>query len=189
MKNRKMMITGIFAMLLLCMMCMVPGYALDSDMTLDELLAQKAQIEQAIAQVQEDEIVEKAVQVLKDYWKKEAYGRGYDGKAGYLEIKWTRVVYIKDEIEADKTEQFDKMSCYVEFFLLSDYFGTAPYYCHAGVAEWVAFNKDGSFEVLDRDPISMYRVRTYQTDFSSIIDRISDRGSDFNDVFLLFEED
>ena len=131
------------------------------------MLAQRAELDKAIALAEEDEIITKAIESLTEYWASEMYSGSYVGSEnGYLEIKWTRVV---------------------RFFLLSDYFGSAPYYGHAGIAEWVAFKTDGSFEVLKQDPISLYRSKTFETDFEPIIESISDRGSDFNQVFMLLE--
>lgn len=159
-----------------------------SEATLEELLEQKAQLEAAIAQAEEDEIVAQAIETLTEYWASEIYdGIRCFSENGYLEIKWTRVVYIKDNVTGTGTEQFADMNCYVEFFLLTDYFDSAPYYSHAGVSECVAFKKDGSFEVLDRDPIAMYRGKTFQVDFEPIIESISDREADFNQVFTLLE--
>lgn len=152
------------------------------------MLAQRAELDKAIALAEEDEIITKAIESLTEYWASEMYSGSYVGSEnGYLEIKWTRVVRVKDDIAVSGAEQFSDMNCYVEFFLLSDYFGSAPYYGHAGIAEWVAFKTDGSFEVLKQDPISLYRSKTFETDFEPIIESISDRGSDFNQVFMLLE--
>lgn len=130
----------------------------DAAPSLEELLAQRDELDKAIALAEEDEIIAKAIETLTNYWTTEIYAGSYStSESGYLEIKWARVVYIKDGITGTGTEQLADMNCYVEFFLLSDYFGSAPYYGHAGVAEYVAFKKDGSFEVLQQDPLSMYQ--------------------------------
>ena len=150
--------------------------------------AQKTSWILGLTQPKEDRIIEKAVKALTEHWKNEEYSGKNAGisKDGYLEIKWTRVVYIKDNIKADHAEQFKGMNCYVEFFVLSDYFGSAPYYSHAGVNECVAVMDNGQYKVV-QDPIRMYRSMTYQNDFSPIIESISDRGSDFNQVFYLLK--
>ena len=160
----------------------------DAAPSLEELLEQRAELDKAIAMAEEDEIIQKAIEALTDYWTEEVYqDESNNSKDGYLEIKWARVVYIKDDVTGTGTEQLAEMNCYVEFFLLSDYLGSAPYYSHVGISECVAFKKDGSFEVLRQDPILIYRTRTYQLDFEPIIESISDRGSDFNQVFALLD--
>ena len=148
--------------------------------------AQKTSWILGLTRQKEDKILEKAIKALTEHWKNEEYSGKNAGisEDGYLEIKWTRVVYIKDNIKADHTEQFKGMNCYVEFFLLSDYYGTAPYYCHAGVNECVAVMNNGQCKVI-QDPIRVYRSQTYENDFSAIIESISDRGSEFNQVFRL----
>ncbi len=160
--------------------------------SLEALLEQRAEIDKAIALAEEDEIVAKAIDSLKTYWTDEIYTGGFSTGDGYLEIKYTRVVYIKNALDKDLPtsahEMFDGMNCFVEFMLLSDYSGSAPYYGHTGLCECVAFNKDGTFEVLQRNPLDSYRNRSYERDFSGIIERISDRDADFNDSFSLLEK-
>lgn len=128
-----------------------------------------------------------AIENLKTYWHDEIYAEsaGMD-LDGFLEIKWTRVVYVKSDIpDGMHTQPFKDMNCFIEFFLLSDYYGSHPYYSHAGIAECVAFKKDGSYEVLRMNPLETYRSRTFSADFSPIISSVSDRGSDFNQSFFL----
>ena len=155
--------------------------------SLDDLLAQRAELDKAIALANEDEIVKKAIEALTDYWATEIYGKqNEDSEDGYLEIKWTRVVYIKNDISGKGTDDLANMNCYVEFFLLSDHL-SAPFYIHRGVYEYVAFLKDGSFEVKRYDPYSVYGGATFRTDFYTVVESVSDRGSDFNQVFKLLE--
>lgn len=141
----------------------------------------------AFADAREDEMVHAALDVLTDYWRDEVYGNsaGMD-LDGYLEVKWTRVVYIQDDaVKSGDPAQFADMECFVEFFILSDYFGSHPYYSHAGIAECVAVYEDGSCEVLRMNPLEAHRARSFSGDFSSIIESISDRGSDFNQTYDL----
>lgn len=183
------MVRRFFAFLLALSMLTLSSACFAESLTLDELLSQRAELDKAIAKVEEEEIVSKAIETLVAFWKNEIYsGNANYSKNGYLEIKWARVVYIRDEIDITGSDLFQNMNCYVEFFLLSDYFGTAPYYCHCGINECVAFMKDGSFEVVKNDPINVYRSRYYAIDFEPIIESISDRGSDFNQVFELLIE-
>ncbi len=94
-------------------------------------------------------------------------------------IRWTRVVYLKEEA-GTYSPMFENMVAFAEFFVLSDAYGTAPYYMHAGTRECVAFYADGSVEVMGMNPINNYRSRYFTTDFTGIIDRVSDRGGEFN---------
>jgi len=137
----------------------------------------------------EDDIINGAVDALKEYWTDEVYGKYpdmYDD--GYFEIKWCRVVYIKDDIDAELKDKYFDMDCFVEFFLLTDYFGSRPYYAYAGVSECVAVKSDGAYEVLKKNPLDMYRAASYNSDFSGIIESISDRGSEFNNTYLLLKQ-
>lgn len=155
--------------------------------TLDDLLAQRNELDEQIARVEENEIISKAIETLVEHWKNEEYsGANNFSENGYLEIKWTRVVYFNEEINIENADAFQNMNCFVEFFLLSDYFGTEPYYSHIGKDECVTFMKDGSF-IVTSNPLDLYRMRYYSTDFEPIIKSISDRGSDFNQVFYLVE--
>lgn len=142
----------------------------------------------ALAESEENRIVSRAIDALTDYWKNEIY----EGKIGdgYLEIKYTRVIYIADYAADNeiRKEIFDQMDGFVEFMLLSDFMGSAPFYSRIGTYEFVAFHKDGTFEVLAKSPLSTYTVRTYETDFSDIIERVSERDSDFNSKFSLLDD-
>lgn len=161
----------------------------DKNATREGLLEQQAEIDKPVTLDEEDEIVVKAIDSLKVYWADEIYTCIGEG---HLEIKYTRVVYIKSAIGKDIPaywrRRFENMNCFVEFMLLSDYFGSAPYYGHAGVYECVAVNKDGTFEVLANDPLDYFRRRSYISDFSGIIEKTSDRDGDFNESFSLLEK-
>lgn len=156
--------------------------------TLEELLAERARLDEGINRLQRDEtILPGAIDALKEYWKQMYQSFGYGD--GYLEIRSARVFYIADSIlpEDDKTahELFDDMVCFVEFMLLSDYMQTAPYYMNTGVYDCVALHRDGSYEVMKQNPLNRYRAKTYQTDFTGFIRSVSDRGSEFNAIYHL----
>jgi len=156
-------------------------------MTLDELLAYQEQLQAAMAAVEEDEIVSQAIDVLLDHWKVEHYEKKPGtSKEGYLEIVWTQVVYITDE--AAESKYFENMLCVVEFLLLTDTLGTAPYYTRVGFDECVAVYKDGTFAVTSRSPIDDYRMKTYSLDYTGIIESISNRSTDFNGAYRLLVE-
>ena len=162
--------------LLLCVFALLSPVCRAENSVLDGLT-------QVFARAKEDAIVEKAIRTLTDYWKTEVYAGAYEGVSedGYLEIKWTRVVYIRDDTAE---ERFQNMKYYVEFFLLSDYYDTAPYYENVGVFDCVTVTRDGQYAVVN-NPIRQYRAITYNFDYTPIIQSVSDRGSDFNRVFTL----
>lgn len=157
-------------------------------MLLALLLAVLVPVSALAETAQSDEaVIPGAIDALKEYWKQMYQSSGYGD--GYLEIRSTRVFYIADPIlpEDDKAahELFGDMVCFVEFVLLSDYMQTAPCYMNIGVYDCVALYRDGSYEVMQQNPLNRYRGLTYQTDFTGFIRGVSDRGSEFNAVFRL----
>ena len=89
---------------------------------------------------------------------------------GYLEIKNTRVINIKE----NEIEEFDNVKCIVEFILYTDYFASAPYYCNVGMNDTIMIFHDGTVEVTPKNPIEQYRIKYYTTDYSEFIDSIED---------------
>lgn len=159
-----------------------------SGRTLEELLAEKARLEAEIARVQEDEIIHQAIKTLKDYWRTEVYnGMRSTSENGYLAIRYTRVVYIQEEPEVPENNMLQNMICFVEFVVMSDYMGSAPYYEHVGQNECVGFYRDGTFSVMP-NPIVWYRSRSFNTDYSDIILSISERNAEFNCEFELLKK-
>lgn len=152
----------------------------------EQLEAQLAQLETEIARAREDDVVALAVEEIKQYWTAK-YTEHNQGN-GYLGIRFTRVVYVKDALALLQAEAFENMVCFVEFMLLTDYYESAPYYQHVGLNECVAFYHDGTFEVLGKNPLEMYRARTYSSDYSGIIAAISDRGAEFNADYMLLQK-
>ena len=173
----------LFALLFVFMLISSTCLADNSRSLKDYIAKSEKQTEQSA--LTEDEIILKAIDVLTDYWKDDYSQAFYDEEDGYLDIKWTRAIYINQDLPDNAKSIFDQMNCYVEFFLLSNYFGTAPCYLHAGINECVAYMNDGSFKLTSYNPINTYRSRTYETDFTPIIMSISDREAEFNRVFDL----
>ncbi len=145
------------------------------------------------AEKSEAELVAQATEALKAYWLQEVYKGNGSSEQGYLEILHTQVSYISDEAaslpeEDVKGRLFHDVYCVVDFVLLSDLYGTAPYYLDANAYYSVAIYRDGSAEVMVNSLFRLYASRTYIYDFSDIISSISNCGSDYNAVFLLREE-
>ena len=168
--------------LCLCTACAFADGTQFADMTTEELIAMRDAADREILARQEDPLIEQAIAVLLDDWQNNVYAKGMGD--GYVGIRWTRVVYLTEEA-GTYSPMFENMVAFAEFFVLSDAYGTAPYYMHAGTRECVAFYADGSVEVMSINPIDNYRGRTYTTDFTGIIYRVSDRGGEFNGDYFV----
>lgn len=148
-----------------------------------------------------DDRVETAIECLKEHWDKY-----YDGDLGsvsentdrHLQIVNTRIVNIKEEIEASEAKQisngmsiptpeemFGNIDYIVEFELMSDCFGSSPYYENSGIFDCVVVYKDGRKEVADKSPFKRYRSMSYTSDFSPIIESIEDFGGEYDQVLEL----
>jgi len=163
-------------------------------MTPVELEALIAAAQQELT-MQEDRLIERSIELLKDYYTSEyAEMNEYDYEDnpvdGYLEIIHTQVVYLKDEIVVEEqyaksATLFDNVDAIVEYIVLDDYFGTAPYYYPTyGVISVIRY-RDGSMKVWEGSFFSRYRSRTYTNDFTPIIESISDRNYEFNNTWYL----
>lgn len=124
------------------------------------------------------EYVEKAIEEMKKCQKGLHVGMSEDEL--YLEIKNTRLITIKDNIDEDidRSGIFKDVECVVEFMVINNSFDAAPYYFQ--FTDSYAIYKDGS--VKEHSAFNLYRTRTYSTDFSGIIDEIYDLGDAFNGV-------
>lgn len=186
----------VIVLIVSAILCIVPvlsmGENIDlSSMTQEELLAL---IDAAKNQLNTSEpvMVEKAIEMIKAVWL-EDYKAANLSKNGFLEILNTRIVYVKEEIAtqdvSDKnTSMFQNVYCVIEFTLLSDYYGSGPYYEDVRVNDSVVVYRDGSVSVEKKSPFGQYRSKTYEMDLSKIIESIHDLGSEYNAVFELLNE-
>lgn len=125
--------------------------------------------------------VQKGIDALTAEWE-EIYRDGmYEGDK-HLEIRNARVVYINPDTEIAEFQDVDYI---VEFILFTDYFGSGPYYENVGVYDSVKVYKDGTVSVEAINPLSVYRAINYITDFSDIIESISDYGNAYNQTIQL----
>lgn len=152
-------------------------------------------IPSALCENEQNEMIEAAIETLKEYWRAEVYSFAPEESAGYLEIKNVRVVKIADAPEAGienaqeyADEIFGEIDCVVEFILYSDTLGMAPYYQNAGAWDCVAVKEDGTMEVLVGNPFDTYRSRTYSMDVSGIVEDVVDFNQEYNAVMYLLEE-
>lgn len=122
-----------------------------------------------------EELVDKAADALSVKWKTIYDDSPFNvGDDRHLEIKNTRIVYIKDT----GIEELKDVECFVDFVLFSNYSGTAPYYTAIDAYDSVAVFKDGTVDC-DLDVITVY-TGVYGNDFAGLIDHIEDYGSDYN---------
>ncbi|MBR6165283.1 MAG: hypothetical protein IKQ45_05085 [Clostridia bacterium] len=186
--------------LLLCMMLALPAGAcsetadtpsLSFDTLLDFVFGTKTS-----TGTTEPEMVQKAVETLKDFWlndSKSGYKSEYNmSRRGYLEILHTQLSYISDEANKDESlyyGQFYNIYCVIDFVLLSDYYGTDPYYSCPGMYQTVAVYTDGTMKVLPHSPFSWYSARAYIYDYSGIISEVKNLGDQYNGSFFLLEGD
>ena len=140
-------------------------------------------------------IVEQAIEQLKTTWLEEVYSKSIHPDAdGYLEILHTQVTYIREEVasqqggDSREGELFHDVYCVVDFVLLSDFYGTGPYRMSAGIYDSVVVYRDGTVSAAGKSPFIMYFNRTYNSDFSGIIESVHDCGGDYNAVFHLLEK-
>ena len=122
-----------------------------------------------------NEMVKDAVEVLEDFWREECLISSENN--GYFEIKNTRVIYLKDT----DIQEFENVSCIVDFVLYTDYYETHPYYMDIGAWNTVLVYQDGTMEVT-HNPVLKYRSRTYSGDMTDIVDRVVDYRDQYNCV-------
>ena len=180
--------------------------------SIEELEAFLAQVDAAKAALEEkknsrtaEEMCEIAVEELKKYWANDRYLR-FDESTGYFQVIHTRVIYLNTsfenaacikESERNSEKLLEKckgifsndngspMTAVVEYELLTDYYGTHPYYTIAEMNKCVAFYQDGTIKVLTRSPIVDLWSRCYVTNFDGIISCITDMGSQYDESCYL----
>ena len=139
----------------------------------------------------EPALIETAINALKSTWLEKAYNVSISDH-GYLEIVHARITYIKEHTDREWAQQnasdlFSDVYCIVEFVLLSDYYGSAPYYMDVNLYNNVVISRDGTVSVKQVSPFKIYSGRTYSYDYSDLIESIHDFGSEYNAVFHLLD--
>jgi hypothetical protein len=128
--------------------------------------------------------VEAAIDLLTAAWTAE-YARTNRSTTGYLEIKNTRLIEIKDDLTGvTGADSFEGVDYVVEFILYSDYFSTAPYYINPTVKDSVTCDDSGDCEVNDRNPFLAWQARTFGQP-ADLAASIRDFGPAFNVTFDL----
>lgn len=187
----------VFSIVLL-MLCSCISYA-ESSIDLSALSPEELQklISTAESQLQlnDETMLHSAIEALIKHWKNEIYADPFlDESNGYFEILSVQASYIKkefatqDEFASSSDAMFEDVYCVVDFVILSDYFGSDPYYWDAGVDNCVVIYRDGTAEVLRQSLFNIYRARTYSNDFSEIIERVERFDLDDDSIYYLAAE-
>ena len=121
-----------------------------------------------------DKIIKSAIADLTEHWDEE-FDKSSVENDKYLEIKNTRIISIKD----NDIDYFKDVDYVVEFIILTDYYGSAPYYNVTTQYNNVVFYKDGSRKITS-DFFRRYTSITYSTDYSDIIHSIKDFDDTYN---------
>ena len=119
-----------------------------------------------------DSVIKEAIDALKDEWKNHYEEHNGDG---YFEIKNTRVIVIKD----NDNKYFDNIKYIIEFVLFTDYYGTSPYYSEAHILNSVIYYESGEIKPIN-NYLRLYSSKTFDYDYSKIIEIIVDCGSKYN---------
>ena len=78
---------------------------------------------------------------------------------------------------------FDGVACVVEFTVLSDWLGSAPYTFYTGVCDHVILYRDGTSAVPVTSPFRSYYNKVFSWDFTGIIESVTDLGTALNGVW------
>ncbi len=146
----------------------------------------------ALAEDTTAQLCEDAIELMKTIWRDEVF---MDDSDGYFEVAHTRVIYLYTESDDDRTSSYlqkyfvnennSPMTAYVECNLYTDYFSSAPYYSDVMLNHCVAFYEDGSSACLAKSPIEIFRTRSFETKYGSIIKEIVDLDEAYNEVCYL----
>lgn len=132
-----------------------------------------------------DEQVEEALELVTEAWEEEYEDlaeRGID-VGDSIKIVNTQVVVLEKNAFADMGEPFEGAELIVEFEILSDCYGyNCDYYANDILMDTVVFYEDGSSEVLQVDLLKIYSHKTFNYDYSDIIDEVIDLGDAYNDT-------
>ena len=149
----------------------------------------------------EAEMMEKVLELLKDDWlygrtgNFRRYAERFDTK-GYLQILHTQICYIdKNYADHETTEIKGKtrenrmfnVYCVVDFTMINDLYGTAPYYADLGEKNNVVIYWDGRMEVCSGvfyRYITQYAYEAFGEMFASVI-----QTDDYNRTYCLLEQE
>lgn len=143
----------------------------------------------------DEELMQSAIQVLIEYWTDEVYAESYmENSDGYLEILAAQVTYVQkdfavqEEFASSFDAMFENVYCVIDFAILSDYFDTAPYYWDVGINNCVVIYRDGTIQVSGAPLFNMYRSKSFNNDFSAIIEKVERYDVGKDNIYYLTAE-
>ncbi len=186
--------------ILLCTVLLLPSFSFAENIDLSSMSPEElnalinAAQQQLDSNLTESEMMKSAVALLKDTWLNDSKlgykSAGNMSQHGYLEILHTQLSYISESASADESlfnGIFYNVYCVIDFVLLSDYYGTEPYYVDAGINTSIVVYRDGTAEVCRNSIFAKYSARTYSYDYSDIISSVKNLGSEYNATFYLLD--
>ena len=137
------------------------------------------------SKLSENEIVELAVEQLKCSWT-DTFKRRDLSEKGYLQILHTQICYIDPDYVPVKHNYLQDVYCMVEFTLLTDFYGLAPYYTDLAGGNAVLFMRDGTIKV-DTSPFLKTQQRYSLEDFQNAIVSVT-QTDEYNTIFYLLDK-
>lgn len=138
------------------------------------------------SKLSESEIMALAVEQLKDSWTNTFKKRDLSEK-GYLQILHTQICYINpDYVPVKRGYYLQDVYCMVEFTLLNDFYGLAPYYPDLASGNAVLFMCDGSIKV-ETSPFLKAQQRYSLEDFRNAIVSVT-QTDEYNAVYYLLDK-
>ena len=134
-----------------------------------------------------DEDIQDALGLIRSAWQEQADQYPEIMSGPYVDIKNTRIVRLADkpaDAAGDKpVEELKDIDYIVEFMMITNYYGDT-YPCNAGILDTVAVYKNGRMEVQKTNLMNALRARYFMTDFSGVIEEITDLGDTYNGLLF-----
>ena len=176
--------------LLCCSFALGEGIDL-SQMTPEQLTELQARVQEEIDSRPEDHtlMIAGALEMLKAGWKEEYDKYGEPGMTFKLDIRGVRVIRLKDDLDEKTAGRLQNAKYIVDFLfyddLYSDVMGFSGhkvgYYDYSGQKNNVVMDRDGHV-FLAAHLLETYRSFTYETDYSSIVEEVTDYRDQYNQI-------
>ena len=134
-------------------------------------------------------LIDMALVTLRSAWQKEySNSKWYPAGEYIVDIRGTRLIRIKDQLEEREAKYFGDISCVIEFLLYDDSYSMDGPGHNAGYHDVsmqncaVVVYRSGLMSVKP-SPIAQYRARTYINDYSTFIEEVVDYRDQYNQVF------
>ncbi len=162
-----------------------------SGMSAAELAELQSRIQEEINSRPEDHevLIAQALEVLKAGWKEEYDKNATSGVTFRLDIRGVRVIRIKDELNETAQKIFGDTKYVIEFLFYDDIYSDVNgfsghkvgYYDYSGQMDSVLVDRQNNM-TLSSHPIRNYSGRTYEMDYSSFIEEVTDYRDQYNQI-------